>query len=523
VAVAALRNRKRRPHKPFALMARDLEEVERIAELTEPSQRALQSLERPIVLLGAKPRTKVAWGVAPGISEVGVMLPYTPLHHLLLAEGLPLLVMTSGNLSEEPIARDNDQALEKLSGVADAFLLHDRDIHTRVDDSVFRVIGETPQPIRRSRGFVPDSIPLGFSAPPILALGAELKNTVCLVRGSEAFLSPHIGDLENIETFQFFEEVTGKLSRLLGVEPTVVAHDLHPDYFSTRWAMKSGLPRHAVQHHHAHIGSCLAENGSRGPAIGVAFDGTGCGPAGDLWGGEILLADLAGFRRLGHLRPIALPGGEAAIREPWRLAAAALTDAGVALDCLARIAPTRRNGVRQLLEKKVSAPLATGAGRWFDAVSALCGVRDEISYEGQAAVELEAIARPGDARAYPFETQLSREAPWQIDLRPTVRAIAADLRSATSAGEIAARFHATLASAIAESCRRAREQFDVNTVALSGGCFQNRILTEGTRDLLESAGFEVLLHRRVPPNDGGLALGQAAIAAFRLSDSPRES
>ena len=520
-AVAALRRRKRRPHKPFALMARNLEEVDKIAELTKSSRRALQSLTRPIVLLRAKPGAKVAPGVAPGLSEIGVMLPYTPLHHLLHAEGLPLLVMTSGNLSEEPIAKDNEQALEKLSAVADAFLLHDRDIHTRVDDSVFRMVDQSPQPIRRSRGLVPDSVPLLFSAPPILAVGAELKNTVCLVRGGEAYLSPHIGDLENIETFQFFEEVIGKLSRLLGVEPTAVAHDLHPDYFSTRWALKSGLPRQAVQHHHAHIGSCLAENGSRGPAIGVAFDGTGCGPAGDLWGGEILLADLAGFRRLGHLRPIALPGGEAAIREPWRLAAAALADAGVALDCLARVAPMRRSAVRQLLEKKVSTPLATGAGRWFDAVSALCGVRDEISYEGQAAVELEAIARPGDAPAYPFETEWRLEAPWEIDLRPTVRAIAADLRSATPASEMAARFHATLAVAIVQSCRCAREQFQVNTVALSGGCFQNRLLTESTRSLLESAGFAVLLHRRVPPNDGGLALGQAAIAAFRLSESQR--
>lgn len=517
-AVARLRERKRRPAKPFALMARNLGEVERIAQLSRASIAALRSPARPIVLLRSRQGGGVAPSVAPGLSELGVMLPYTPLHYLLLADGLPLLVMTSGNLSEEPIAKDNDRAVEKLSGIADLFLVHDREIHTRVDDSILSWVANDIQPVRRSRGFVPDSISLGFSAPAVLAVGAELKNTVCLVRGSEAYLSPHIGDLENLETFQFFEEVIGKLSRLLRTEPSLVAHDLHPDYLSTRWAAQSGLPRHPVQHHHAHIASCLAEHRHRGRVIGVAWDGTGCGPAGDLWGGEILLADLAGFQRLGHLRPIALVGGEAAIREPWRLALAALTDAGISSDCLARVDPERLNAARQLLGKRISAPLSTGAGRWFDAVSALCGVRHEISYEGQAAIELEAIASRGDARPYAFELESRADTPFVIDLRPTVRAIESELRRGSPVDEIAARFHATLSAGIAASCRQARTKFNIHTVALSGGCFQNRIITEGARNLLERDGFDVLLHRRVPPNDGGLALGQAAIAAFRLSD-----
>jgi hydrogenase maturation protein HypF len=518
-AVAQLRVRKRRPHKPFALMARDLAEAERIAEVSNLARHLLLTPEHPIVLLPLKQSAQVAPSVAPGLKELGVMLPYTPLHHLLLADGPPLLVMTSGNLSEEPIAKDNHHAMEKLGGVADAFLVHDRQIHSRVDDSVVRVIGEVAQPIRRARGFVPDPIPLGFSAPPVLAVGAELKNTICVTRGSEAFISPHIGDLENIETFEFFEETIGKFCRLLACEPRLVAHDLHPDYFSTRWALQSGLARKAVQHHHAHIASCLAEHGREGPVIGIAFDGTGCGPAGDLWGGEILVADLSGFRRIAHLRPIALAGGQAAIQEPWRLAAAVLIDAGVERESLPQNEPARWKAVRQLLDKGLS-PIATGAGRWFDAVAALCGIRDEISYEGQAAIELEAIAIEGEAEPYPFE--LAGHKPSQVDLRPAVRAIATDLKRRTSLGEIAARFHATLAACIADCCRQRRAESDLNTVALSGGCFQNRILSERTRELLHRDGFEVLCHRKVPANDGGLALGQALIAAFRLKEK-RES
>lgn len=513
--VAELRKRKRRPDKPFALMARDLATARKVALLGDEAVGALLSPGAPIVLAPALPRTNVAPSVAPGLGEHGVMLPYTPLHHLLLADGPPLLVMTSGNLSEEPIARDDAHALAKLSGVADAFLLHDRAIHTRVDDSVLRVAAGDVRPVRRSRGYVPEPISIGFEGPPVLAVGAELKNTVCLTRRGAAYLSPHVGNLSNLEAFAFFEEVIGKLSRLLEVRPEVVAHDLHPDYLSTRWAIRSGLPRVGVQHHHAHVAACLTEHGRTESTIGVAFDGTGCGPAGEIWGGEILLADLGGFSRVGFLRPIALAGGEAAIRQPWRLGAAALLDSGESLEILPGVDANRREAVRRLLEKGIASPRATGAGRWFDAVAAILGVRTEITYEGQAAVELEAAAAPGDAEPCDFGFLPSAEGAFEIDLRPAVKAIVAARRAGVSVGELSARFHETLAAAVAAGCRRARERSGVSLVVLSGGCFQNRRLTDRTAALLDSAGFEVLLHRRVPPNDGGVALGQAAVAEWR--------
>ncbi len=515
-AVALLRRRKHRPSKPFAVMALDMRTASRIVEIPAAAARSLESPARPIVLLPVKPGGPVAQGVAPGLSEIGVMLPYTPLHHLLLEEGPPLLLMTSGNLSEEPIARENAEALKKLSEVADAFLLHDREVHTRADDSVLRIVAGESQPVRRSRGYVPNAIALPFDSVPVLAVGGALKNTVCLTRGNEAFLSPHIGDLENPEATRFFEEVIAKLRRLLNVEPAAVAHDLHPDYFSTRWAAASGFALERVQHHHAHIASCLAEHGRTGPAIGIAFDGTGCGPSGELWGGEILVADLLAFRRAGHLRPLRLAGGEAAIREPWRVAAAALLDAGEGLDLLPGVDSRRVIGVRQLLERNVRAPAATGAGRWFDAVAALCGFSGSVTYEGQAASELEALAGGSGGESFSFAlVDTAGDATFEIDLRPAVRQIARALREGVRPPVISARFHETLARAVLASSRRARRQTGIATVALSGGCFQNRLLTERARELLELDGFEVLIHRRVPPNDGGLALGQAAVAGFR--------
>jgi hydrogenase maturation protein HypF len=452
----------------------------------------------------------LAPSIAPGLGEVGVMLAYTPLHHLLLAEGPPVLVMTSGNRAEEPIARTNDDARARLAGIADSFLVHDREIHTRADDSVVRGVAGIAQPVRRSRGHVPESIALGISAPSILAVGAELKNTVCVTRGAEAFLSPHVGDLENTETHAFFVEVIEKLGRLLAVTPAIVAHDLHPDYLSTRWALEQPAAREPVQHHHAHIASCLVDNGRTGPVIGVAFDGTGCGPAGDLWGGEIFLCDLIRAERLAHLRPIALCGGEAAIREPWRLAAAALLDAGLDLAPLARIEARKLAAMPALLAR---APRATGAGRWFDAAAALAGLRDTVSYEGQAAMELEATAATGDHGSYPVT--LDEGTPSIYDLRPTVRALASDVAARTPTSIIAARFHRTMAEIVVAAARQARRSHGLTTVALSGGCFQNRILSETLLELLRADGFEVLVHRRVPPNDGGVALGQAAVAAHR--------
>jgi hydrogenase maturation protein HypF len=519
-AVSRLRILKRRPDKPFALMARDLVAVGRVAVLTDASLDALLSPARPIVLLAAKKCERIARNVAPSVAELGLMLPATPLHHLLLAD-LELLVMTSGNVADEPIAKDDDEALTRLRHVADAFLVHNRPIYTRADDSVVRVALGRLQPLRRARGYVPAPISLGFDAPPVLAVGGALKNTVCIVRGRDAYLSQHIGDLDGVDGRLFFAEVVAKLERLLGVTPAMVAHDLHPDYPSTRWALAQAVPCVGVQHHHAHIASCLAEHGRTGSVIGVAFDGTGCGPAGELWGGEFLLCDLARSTRLGHLRPIALPGGEAAIREPWRTALAALVDAGESLELMPHISDRRRRFVTRMLERDVSSPKATGAGRWFDAIAALLGLREAITYEAQAAIELETLARwSDDERAYPFVIDAPPGPPFVVELRPTVRAVAADVREGVSQARIASRFYATVADLIAEGCQHARRQHRIETVALSGGCFQSALLTERTRIRLERDGFEVLVHRLVPPSDGGLALGQAAVAAYRAILAP---
>ncbi|MCA1664983.1 MAG: carbamoyltransferase HypF, partial [Myxococcales bacterium] len=382
-------------------------------------------------------------------------------------------------------------------------------------DSVVRVIAGAAQPIRRARGVVPDAIALPCDGPPLVAVGAQLKATVCLARGGEAFLSQHLGDLAQRAADAFFVETIGKLGRLLGIEPELVAHDLHPDYRSTRWAIASGLPRTAVQHHHAHVAACLAEHGRATRAIGVAFDGTGCGLDGSAWGGEWLAADLLAFGRAGHLRPLRLLGGEAAIREPWRLALAALEDAGGDVKLLRRIDERRRVAVQRLSASASLAPAATGAGRWFDAVASLAAVRDEVSYEGQAAIELEAAAADGEHAPYPFA--LEPTTPFVIDLRPTVRAVAADVEDGVAVSAIAARFHETMARTIVAGCRATRASTGLEAVALSGGCFHNRRLTERAAALLAVDGFETLIHRRVPPGDGGLALGQAAIASCRHS------
>ncbi|MDB4935520.1 MAG: [NiFe] hydrogenase metallocenter assembly protein HypF [Labilithrix sp.] len=514
-AVSRLRRRKMRPDKALALMARDLDEVASVAQLTPESIAALVSPARPIVLLAraeqpASDREPLAPGVAPWMRELGVMLPSTPLHHLLFAEGPTLLVMTSGNIAGEPIVKDDDDAVTKLGNVADALLVHDRLVHTRCDDSVVRVMDGAARPLRRARGLAPAPVQLAFDAPPVLAVGAELKNAICFTRGSEAFLSQHIGDLASIDGRAFFEELIGELGRLLGVVPEVVAHDLHPDYASTRWALASGLRTVAVQHHHAHIASCLAEHRHAGPAIGIAFDGTGCGPAGDLWGGEVLLASLASFERLGHLRPIALAGGEAAIREPWRLAVAALLDAEEAIDLVGEL---RAHTIARLVSRGVAAPRATGAGRWFDAFAALLGVRDRVSYEAQAVMELEALACDADVAPYPFAIEERAGAPFVVDLRPTVRAVASGVRHGEPRDEAAMRVYVTMAEVVRDACRIVRRDRHVDVVALSGGCFQSARLTERAKALLDADGFEVLIHREVPANDGGIALGQAAIAA----------
>ena len=509
-AVGTLRERKGRALKPFAVMFPDLAGIEREAVADAASREALSGSRRPIVLLTRQPHSALAPGVAPGLRELGAFLPYTPLHHLLLRSFGGPLVMTSGNRSEEPIAAFNEEARDRLGGIADLLLLHDREIHMRADDSVVRVMLGRERVLRRARGHVPEAIDLGFAAPSVLAVGADLKSVLALTTGSAAILSQHIGDLERYEAQRFFAEVRENLERLFQVEPRVVAHDLHPGYHSTAIARRTGLPALGVQHHHAHIASCLAENGRRGPVIGVAWDGTGYGDDGSVWGGEILVADLAGFERVGRIRPVALPGGDAAVREPWRMAVAHLMAAGLAT---ARVRNAGRPTVEAMIREGVNSVPTSSAGRLFDAVASLVGLSDVATYEGQAAMELEAVSDPD---AEPYALPVAAGPLIDVDAGPLVAAVVADVDRGLSARAIGGRFHAALAEAIAEASRLTRQRTALRTVALSGGCFQSRLLTELVVKRLERDGFEVLLHARVPPNDGGIALGQAAVAAWRL-------
>lgn len=503
-AVQRLRERKRRPDKPLAVMFPDRASLERELFATE------LPAEFPIVLMKRRATSTLAPSVAPRLDEVGAFLPYTPLHHLLVRQPL---VMTSGNLADEPIAVRNDESLERLKGIADLFLLHDRDIHMRMDDSVVR----GGKVLRRARGYVPGAIDLGFQAPHILAVGADLKNALCLTTGSSAVLSQHIGDLESLEAQTFFAEVRRNLERLFRARPAFVAHDLHPGYQSTRLARETGLPAVAVQHHHAHVASCLAEHGRRDRVIGVAWDGTGYGADGTIWGGEFLLADLGGFQRVGRIRPVPLPGGDRAVREPWRMALSHLLDAGLPTE---RIAHPARDSVAAMIRSRFGCVATSSAGRLFDAVASLAGVRDLASYEGQAAMELEALAADAGA-PYPFP--ILEGDVLELDARPLLRSLVADLDDGLPCAHVAARFHAALAAGIADVCERVRDVSGVATVALSGGCFQNTRLTALAADPLRRRGFEVLLHQRVPAGDGGIALGQAAVAAWRLRDVPGDS
>ncbi len=506
-AVRRLRERKNRPHKPFAVMFPDLGAVAREAEVDGREAAALQGSRRPIVLLRRKTGTTLASEVAPGLRELGAFLPGTPLHHLLLRGFEGPLVMTSGNRSEEPIAAANEEALERLGGIADLFLLHDRDIHMRADDSVTRVELGRERVVRRARGHVPEAIPLGFEAPPLLAVGADLKNALCLTTGDAAILSQHVGDLEHFEAQRFFGEVRENLERLFRVAPTLAAHDLHPGYHSTALARRTGLPLQGVQHHHAHIAACLADNGRRERVIGVAWDGTGYGDDGSVWGGEFLVADLAGFERLGRIRPVALPGGDAAVREPWRMALSHLVAAGLPTTSVGQ---PGRTTVEAMIRDGIGSVPTSSAGRLFDAVASLVGLRHVATYEGQAAIELEAVSDEDEDEAYRVPVSAL-----ELDPRPLIQAVALDLSRGLSLGVIGGRVHRGLALAIGQVCRGIREHTGLEVVALSGGCFQNRLLTRLAEQHLRADGFEVLLHSRVPAGDGGIALGQAAVAAWR--------
>ena len=546
-AVKTLRERKGRIDKPFALMAANIAAIETFCEVTPEERRLLESKEKPIVLLkkrvvsqviaaypsttqqtdAAQLRMLISDSVAPSQSTLGVMLPYTPLHELLFqpsARSPQPLVMTSGNFSEEPIATDNDEAIERLANLADAFLLYDRDIHVRCDDSVVRVFESQELPIRRSRGYAPYPVKLPLTVPPILAAGGELKNTFCVTRDTYAFLSHHVGDLENFETLKSFEDGVEHFEKLFRIKPEVVAYDLHPDYLATRYAIeraeKQSLRAIGVQHHHAHIAACMAEHGLSGerPVIGVAFDGTGYGTDGAIWGGEFLIADYRGFERATHLDYVPLPGGDAATKNVYRIALSYLQQAGVEwADDLAPVAYATRtmhhadslNILAHQIRSGVNSPLTSSMGRLFDAVASLCGVRQTVNYEGQAAIEFEAAADASEQGAYEFVT--SNE--YRVSAAEVMRAVVADVRSGVPTPVISARFHNGLAFMVRSVCESIRDQRGLNEVALSGGVWQNVTLLGKTLAQLRAAGFTVYVHRLVPPNDGGVALGQAVVAA----------
>jgi hydrogenase maturation protein HypF len=573
-AVARLRERKPRRDKPFALMARDLDQTQTLCEIPPHAEELLTSPEAPIVLLHRLPGAPVAENVAPGNPTLGVMLPYTPLHHLLLRELDFPVVATSGNLTDEPICTDEHEATQRLGHIADLFLVHDRPIARHVDDSVAWVVRNETRLLRRARGYAPLPVLVPRPLPTVLAVGAHLKNTVALSVDRQVFISQHIGDLETPEAMDAFERVIADFLSLYEATPVAIAHDMHPDYLSTRWAVEQGgkdageqggspswlagqggaggqgndgdLPRSPtppppctlvpVQHHHAHLASCLAENGVEGLTLGVTWDGTGYGTDGTVWGGEFLLGDTADFTRVAHLRPFRLPGGDAAIKEPRRVALALLWelygDAVLDREDLAPVKafqPAERRLLAQMLDRDLNAPLTTSAGRLFDAIAALLNLHQKVTFEGQAAMALEFAASPAVEDAYPVGLTTDRRSPIAdrsgsssgngsrpsaviLDWQPLVEAVLEDLQRGIKPGIIAGRFHNALIDAILVVAKAVGEP----RVALTGGCFQNRLLTERAAQRLNEAGFEVLLHRQVPPNDGGISLGQVVVAAARL-------
>jgi hydrogenase maturation protein HypF len=518
-AVERMRTRKRRDEKPFAVMVRDLAHAEELASLTEAERRLLTSVGRPIVLARRREGSALVEDVAPRSPLVGLLLPYTPLHHLLLSDTGRPLVMTSGNLSDEPLAYRNEEALQRLAGVADVFLMHDREIVTRCDDSVARVIAGRPLVMRRGRGYVPRPIRVtpAFGAP-VLACGGQLKNTFCVGVSDSAYLGPHIGDLDNLETVRSFEESVSRMERFLRVKPEIIAYDLHPAYPSTQYALGRTEPvKIGVQHHHAHIVSAMTEHGLSGSVIGVAFDGTGYGTDGTAWGGEVMIASPEVFHRAATLRPIPLAGSDAAIRHPWRIALALVEDAfgrEAPLDDLRLLSAIKPNEVRvvqQMLAARLRSPLAHGAGRYFDGIGSLVLARPDSRYEGQIALEWNLVADTSEAGRYGYEIE-QRESPWTIDLRPMVREVVGELLAGVSAPAISARFHNTLVAATADAVGRAAEVHGAFPVVLTGGCFQNVLLAESLARTLGRK-YAVHLHGSVPPGDGGLALGQTVAAA----------
>ncbi len=546
-AVTELRNRKLRVDKPFALMMPDIKTIEQHCFVSDDERELLLSTARPIVLLKRKPETTIVEEVSPRQNWLGIMLPYTPLHYLLFSNSLHPssreailhpLVMTSGNLSEEPIATDNDDARKRLSKLADAFLMHDRDIHIRCDDSVVRVleIGNLGKdklvsnsqstnlpiyPIRRSRGYSPFPVKLPFDVPQILAAGSELKNTFCVTNKNYAFLSHHIGDMENYETLKSFEQGVEHFEKLFRVKPEAFACDMHPNYLATRYALeraeRENLPTFNIQHHHAHIASCMAEHGLDGahPIIGVSFDGTGYGDDGAIWGGEILIADYKSYQRAYHLEYFPLPGGDAAIKKPARTALALLWSLGLEwderLDSVTEFCAEDQVILHMQLERKINTPMTSSMGRLFDAAAALAGVRQKVNYEGQAAIEFESLVDETERGSYSFGLNQDK-----VEVRSVIEALIKDVMAGVHISKISARFHNGLAESVREVCMKIKSETGINEVALSGGVWQNITLLRRTLSLFENTGFRVYIHREVPTNDGGLSLGQAVIAATKM-------
>jgi hydrogenase maturation protein HypF len=535
-AVMRLRERKHRYGKPLAVMVRDVEAARAICALTAEEESLLSTPARPIVLARRREDCAIADAVAPGIPWLGLFLPYAPLQHLLFADSrVRALVMTSANLSEEPIAIDNDEALARLGAIADAFLMHDREILQRCDDSVAAVVDGAPQLLRRARGFVPLGVSLPFDAPPLLAVGGHLKNVFALARGRFVYQSQHLGDLENLTGLEFFRESLDHLMRTFEIEPQAVVHDLHPGYLSTtwarEWARERGLPLIAVQHHHAHIAGCMAEHGLTGSVIGLALDGTGYGSDGKIWGGEVLIAKLGSFERFAHLDYVPMPGGEKAIKEPWRMALGALNAAGFDVESeqmMALLGADRNEAhvLNRMIERKINSPMTSSLGRLFDAVAAVVLNRRVVDYEAQAAIELEGIAvdEPDRFEQGVYVPEL-HEADEGSDCEAVIRtgkmwkAVLEDLWRGVPASRISARFHAGIAEGFINAAANARIENGINVVALSGGCMHNRRLARLLRSGLEEEGFAVYQQRQVSPGDGGLSYGQIAVAAALLNPS----
>jgi hydrogenase maturation protein HypF len=519
-AVRRLRQRKHREEKPLALMSADLDQIRKYAWIEAEEVEALCSRERPIVLLKKNGSSSIAPAVAPGNQYYGVMLPYTPVHYLLLDHGFPALVMTSGNLSEEPICIDNEEAFLRLKGIADYFLVHNRDIHLRSDDSIVQQVSGSLRQLRRSRGFVPVPVFLAEPQVSVLACGAELKNTVCLTKDNRAFISQHVGDLENLETLDFFKQTIEHLKQILQIEPEVIAYDLHPDYLSTRYALEQeGVELIGVQHHFAHLVGCLAEHGLNEKVIGLMLDGSGYGLDGRIWGGEVLVGDCGSFERCGHFAYLPLPGGARAIKEPWRMAVSYLYQAygdkfwNLPLPLLERIDRSTTEILVRMIQQGINSPLTSSCGRLFDGVAALIGLRDTVAFEGQAAMELEMVQGRGNEGPYDFEV-LRAEETIQVLPQPFIWGVVEDIRQGVSREQISRRFHRTLVEVLTRVCRILRDEQGLEKVALGGGVFQNRTLLTELEARLSMEGFRVYSKALVPSNDGGISLGQAVAAHY---------